>query len=71
MCAFNICLFLHAFIVGTRLGFINFKIMKINKKLIDKWACWKDDIYENNKSTWTTDDDKLLLIINELIQERK
>ena len=45
--------------------------MKINKKLIDTWACWKDDIYENNKSTWTTYDDKLLLIINELIKERK
>ena len=42
---------------------------KINKKLIDKWSCWKEDIYENNKSTWTTDDDKLLLIINELIKK--
>ena len=31
----------------------------MNKKLIDKWACWKDDVYENNKSNWTTDDDKL------------
>ena len=39
----------------------------MNKKLIDKWACWKDDVYENNKSNWTTDDDKMLQEIDRLI----
>ena len=41
--------------------------MKINKKLIHNWTYWKDDIYYNNKSNWTTDDDKMLQEIDGLI----
>ena len=49
------------------------KKIKLTKHGIDKWNCWKYDIYENNKSTWTTYDDKVISIIDKLIstKERK
>ena len=45
MCAFNICLFIYAFIIGTRLGFINFTIMKMNNWKYIVWVSDVDDYY--------------------------
>ena len=38
-----------------------------NKKLIHTWTYWKDDICYNNKSSWTTADDKMLQQIDKLV----
>ena len=39
------------------------------KKILEKFQSWKYDIYENNKSTWTNEDDDDVRDIELLIEQ--
>ena len=39
------------------------------KKILKKFQSWKYDIYENNKSTWTNEDDDDVRDIELLIEQ--
>ena len=41
------------------------------QRLIDKWDVWQYDAYENNKSTWTDEDDEDCQLISKLINNHK
>ena len=44
--------------------------MKNAKRIIEKFDSWKYDIYENNRSTWTNQDDSDVLEIEKLLEQQ-
>ena len=44
--------------------------MKNAKRILEKFDSWKYDIYENNRSTWTDQDDDDVLEIEKLLNEQ-
>ena len=44
--------------------------MKNAKRILEKFYSWKFDIYENNRSTWTDQDDDDVLEIEKLLNEQ-
>jgi hypothetical protein len=44
--------------------------MKDIKRIIEKFDSWKYDIYENNRSTWTDQDDDDVLEIEKLLEQQ-
>ena len=44
--------------------------MKDIKRILEKFDSWKYDIYENNRSTWTDQDDDDVLEIEKLLNEQ-
>ncbi len=45
-------------------------IMKNAKRILEKFDSWKYDIYENNKSDWTKQDDKDVDEIEKLLEQK-
>jgi hypothetical protein len=44
--------------------------MKNAKRILEKFDSWKYDIYENNKSDWTKQDDKDVNKIEKLLEQQ-
>ena len=44
--------------------------IKKYKRILDKFNSWKFDIYENNRSDWTKEDEKDLLEIQEVLESK-
>jgi len=44
--------------------------MKNAKRILEKFDSWKYDIYENNRSTWTDQDDKDVSEIEKLLEQQ-
>ena len=44
--------------------------MKNAKRILEKFDSWIYDIYENNKSNWTTQDDKDVDEIEKLVEQQ-
>ena len=44
--------------------------MKNIKRILEKFDSWKYDIYENNRSTWTNQDDSDVLEIEKLLEQQ-
>ena len=44
--------------------------MKNIKRILEKFDSWKYDIYENNKSDWTKQDDKDVDEIEKLLEQQ-
>ncbi len=44
--------------------------MKNAKRILEKFDSWKYDIYENNKSDWTKQDDDDVLEIEKLLEQQ-
>ena len=44
--------------------------MKNAKRILEKFDSWKYDIYENNKSNWTKQDDKDVDEIEKLVEQQ-
>jgi hypothetical protein len=44
--------------------------MKNAKRILEKFDSWKYDIYENNKSDWTKQDDKDVSEIEKLLEQQ-
>jgi hypothetical protein len=44
--------------------------MKNAKRILEKFDSWKYDIYENNKSNWTKEDDKDVDEIEKLLEQQ-
>jgi len=44
--------------------------MKDIKRILEKFDSWKYDIYENNKSNWTKQDDKDVDEIEKLLEQQ-
>ena len=44
--------------------------MKNAKRILEKFDSWKYDIYENNKSNWTKEDDKDVDEIEKLVEQQ-
>ena len=44
--------------------------MKNAKRILEKFDSWKYDIYENNRSTWTNQDDSDVLEIEKLLEQQ-
>ena len=44
--------------------------MKNAKRILEKFDSWKYDIYENNKSDWTKEDDKDVDEIEKLVEQQ-
>ena len=44
--------------------------MKNAKRILEKFDSWKYDIYENNKSDWTKQDDKDVNEIEKLLEQQ-
>tara|TARA_R100000687_G_C6323360_1_gene106063 strand:+ start:45 stop:203 length:159 start_codon:yes stop_codon:yes gene_type:complete len=44
--------------------------MKNAKRILEKFDSWKYDIYENNKSDWTKQDDKDVDEIEKLLEQQ-
>jgi len=44
--------------------------MKDIKRILEKFDSWKYDIYENNRSTWTDQDDDDVLEIEKLLEQQ-
>ena len=40
------------------------------KEILDDWESWREDIYENNKSTWNTRDQSKLDMITAILEEQ-
>ena len=40
------------------------------ERILEKFDSWKYDIYENNRSTWTDQDDDDVLKIEKLLNEQ-
>ena len=44
--------------------------IKKYKRILDKFNSWKFDIYENNRSDWTKEDEKDLFEIQEILESK-
>ena len=44
--------------------------MKNAKRILEKFKSWKYDIHENNRSTWTDQDDDDVLEIQKLLEQQ-
>ena len=44
--------------------------MKNAKRILEKFDSWKYDIYENNESNWTKQDDKDVDEIEKLLEQQ-
>ena len=40
------------------------------QEILDDWESWREDIYENNKSTWNTRDDSKVDMIGRILEEK-